>query len=185
MDRMLLDDRILFPGPILAGFAKLDLMRRARGLQVHGLMNRGYENIALLVSDSNGSFQLGVRFRKPHPGLIYITTVHRRLPKRSDEFGSYEDDRKEFVEQDPPNRLVLKPSRYAYIDYYRKAIHGDHSRRDRIVADMRQVEDECDRLCLAEGPVAYGKGGFAQTILPISDLVHNGGAYKLLANQAA
>ena len=182
---MLLDDRILFPGAILAGFAKLDLARRMKDLRVFGLMSRGCNNIALAVSKADRNFLISVRFTSPEPGVVYVTTVHRRNRVVTNGFPDYMDERREFVEQDPPKRLYLKASRAALHAYHEKALADCSWDKAKVAEERRAIEASCKRLCLGDSHVAVAKGGYLEFVVPTVDFTRSPEKLKALPMLAA
>lgn len=169
MNRGLLDDRILFPGPILAGYAKYVLERRMKHVTIHGLMSRGCDNVTVLASDRDWTLQLGVRFRRPEDGIIALTSVHRRYRIKATGVGSMHDDSRIFFEQDLASRIILKASRDAYRSYWDTGLSDSLWNRPYVKRQKEIAEENIDRLGLRDSFVGVAQDGSGVSILALPD----------------
>nr|WP_250808204.1 hypothetical protein [Neorhizobium tomejilense] len=183
MNRGLLDDRILFPSTILAGFAKHVLSTRVRDLQVHGLMSRGYNNVVILVTQRCWTFQLSVRFRKVGEGSLIVTSMHRRTRCSGDAFGSMQDDRREFIEQQPENRIVLQTSGDAFRAYYMGAVQPSWN-KDLVLRERRKMEAFIRKANFGDTFYALRPNGVSTCILPTVDFGLHPEKLKLIPHAA-
>ncbi len=169
MNRGLLDDRILFPGPILAGYAKYILERRMKHITIHGLMSRGCDNVTVLASDRDWTLQLAVRFRRPEDGIIVLTSVHRRYRIKSTCVGAMNDDSRVFFEQDAASRIILKASQEAYRGYWDTGLADSLWNRPYVERQKEIVEQNIDRLGLRDSFVGVSRDGVGVSILALPD----------------
>jgi hypothetical protein len=154
-----------------------------RGINVHGVVSRGCNNVVVRVSSGSRTFNVSVRFRKFSEGAITVTTVHRQTRIQGDPWGGMQDEKREFIEQDPSRRLVLKASADAYRSYYSAALRdvrnpADILRHRRVVADIIETEN------LGEYYFAVRPDGGWSNVLPTLDLSLDLSKLKLLPNAA-
>jgi hypothetical protein len=124
MKMMMLDDRVLFPGQMLGGLARVVISRNLPDVTVHGLVSRGIANIGLSVSRNGLSFQLGVRFKIDRKGLAFVTTMNRRN-RQSDGFGTMVDEAKAIYHDEPSKRVLLRTSSHAFRSFWETGLRGE------------------------------------------------------------
>lgn len=132
VNMMMLDERVLFPGPVLGGLARIVLSRRMPDVSVRGLRCRGGNSICIAVTQNAISFDLGVRFKIDRKGFAFVTSMHRRV-RVGDGFGSMQDDKRIFLQDEPDDRIVLRASLHAFLSFWETGLK-DVWNRDKIAA---------------------------------------------------
>jgi hypothetical protein len=171
---MLLDERVLFPGPILGGLARLILSRRMPDVKVSGLLSRGAGDICLAVSKGGVSFQLGVRFNIDHRGIAFVKTMHRRI-RLGDAFGTMRDDSRIFIEDEPDERIIMRSSRQAFRGFWETALKNEWD-PGKAAAERRKINDAIVHGTYPDTFQALTPSGDITSVLPVRNITHQGTA---------
>lgn len=169
VNMMLLDERVLFPSPVLGGLARIVLSRAMPDLAVRGLLWRGANNVGLSVIRNGITFDLGVSFKIDRKGSAFVTTMRRRIRCCSDGFGTMQDDRKIFLHDDPEDRIVLRASRHSYRSFWEAGLR-DVWDRDKAAAARYKINQALTAGNFAETFLAVLPNKETTCLLPIQDL---------------
>lgn len=165
---MLLDERVLFPSPVLGGLARMVLSRRMPDVSVRGLYSRGHNNIVIAVTRNAISFELSVRFKVDRKGYAFVTSMHRRV-RTWDGFGGMQDEGRVFLFDEPDDRIVLRTSRYAYRSFWETGLKDEWDREKAAVA-RQKINRALDAGGFAETFIAILPNKQTTTVLPLQDL---------------
>lgn len=168
MKMMMLDDRVLFPGQMLGGLARVVISRSLPDVTVHGLLSRGVSNIGLSVSRNGLSFQLGVRFNIDRKGLAFVTTMHRRH-RQSDGFGTMVDETKAIYHDEPAERVLLRTSSHAFRGFWETGLKDEWDRQ-KLSAARRKINEAIRIGDFAETFMARLPDGKIISMVPLADL---------------
>ncbi|MBY3157178.1 hypothetical protein HFO56_33175 [Rhizobium laguerreae] len=168
MKMMMLDDRVLFPGQMLGGLARVVIARKLPDVTVHGLLSRGMANIGLAVSRNGVSFQLGVRFKIDRKGLAFVTTMHRRH-RQSDGFGTMVDETKAIYHDEPSERIVLRTSSRAFRGFWETGLNGEWD-AGKLAASRRKINEAIRVGDFSEAFIARLPDGKIISVPPLVDL---------------
>ncbi|MCS4090081.1 hypothetical protein [Rhizobium sp. BK176] len=165
---MMLDDRVLFPGQMLGGLARVVISRSLPDVTVHGLLSRGISNIGISVSRNGTSFQLGVRFKIDRKGLAFVTTMHRRY-RKADGFGTMVDETKPVYQDEPDDRILLRTSSHAFRSFWETGLKGEWDNQ-KLVASRRKINEAVRIGDFAETFIARFPDGKIMSMIPLADL---------------
>jgi hypothetical protein len=168
MKMMMLDDRVLFPGQMLGGLARVVVSRHLPDVSVHGLVSRGIANVGLSVSRNGLSFQLGVKFKIDRKGLAFVTTMHRRH-RLSDGFGTMVDETKAIYQDDPAERVILRTSSHAFRGFWETGLTGEWDAQ-KLSSTRRRINEAIRVGDFAETFMARLPGGKIISMVPLADL---------------
>lgn len=168
VNMMMLDERVLFPGPVLGGLARIVLSRRMPDVSVRGLRCRGGNSICIAVTQNAISFDLGVRFKIDRKGFAFVTSMHRRV-RVGDGFGSMQDDKRIFLQDEPDDRIVLRASLHAFLSFWETGLK-DVWNRDKIAAARFEINDAIRVGHFPETFLATLPNGGITSVVPLLDL---------------
>ncbi|MDW9481685.1 hypothetical protein GOB57_23850 [Sinorhizobium meliloti] len=168
MNMMMLDERVLFPGPVLGGLARIVLSRRMPDVSVHGLRSHGANSICIAVAQNALPFNLGVRLKIDRKGFAFVTSVHRRV-KVGDGFGSMQDEKSIFLQDEPDERVVLHASLHAFQSFWETGLRGVWD-RDKVAAARFRINEAIRRGGYPETFLAKLPGGGMRSVFPLNDL---------------
>lgn len=165
---MMLDERVLFPSPMLGGLARMVLARHMPDVAVRGLLNRGHNNIAISVIRNAVTFDLGVRFKIDRKGYAFVTSMHRRV-RTGDAFGGMQDESRIFLQDEPSDRILLMTSRYAYRSFWETGLKGEWNWEKAALA-RQKINRDLDAGGYTETFIAILPSKRTTTVLPLHDL---------------
>jgi hypothetical protein len=168
VNTMLLDERVLYPGPVLGGLARIVLSRKMPGVAVHGLISRGANSVVIAVTRNAISFELGVQLKIDRKGFAFFTTMRRRI-RTGQGFGVIEDDRRIFLQDDPEDRIVLRASSSSYRSFWETGLKGEWN-KDTIVSARYKINQELAAGNFAETFLAILPNKDSISVLPLQDL---------------
>lgn len=168
VNMMLLDERVLFPGPVLGGLARIVLSRKMPDLSVRGLLWRGANSIGLSVVRNDIPFDLGVSFKIDREGYAFVTSMRRRI-RVADGFGTMEEDRRIFLHDEPEERIVLRASSHSYRGFWETGLKGEWN-RDRMAAARHKINQAILAGNFPETFLAIHPNKNTTSVLPIQDL---------------
>ncbi|MCV9963996.1 hypothetical protein OIU34_19130 [Pararhizobium sp. BT-229] len=163
---MMLDERVLFPSPVLGGLARMVLARRMPDVAVLDLRSRGHNSIVIAVTRNAVSFELSVRFKVDRKGYAFVTSMHRRI-RTCDGFGGMQDDNRFFLTDEPDDRIVLRTSRYAYRSFWETGLK-DEWNWEKAAAARQKINRALDAGGFAKTFIAILPSKQTTTVLPLT-----------------